>query len=119
MPFLTEPVLTQPGSGDIEFDVKPALNLVVGTTLMAAKLVLPAGFVHERHNHTEHESIGIVLSGHIRMVIGDAEPVDLRAGDTWHHPIGVHHSLVVLEEAQAVEVHTPLRPDLLRILATA
>lgn len=119
MPFLNDPVLTQPGSGDLVFDVKPQLNLIVGSTLMAAKLVLPTGFVHERHHHPEHESVGIVLSGHIRMVVGDAEPVDLRAGDTWHHPVGVPHSLVVIEEAQAVEVHTPLRPDLLKILASA
>ena len=115
-PFLTEPILTQPGSGELEFDVKPALNLIVGTNLMAGKLFLPRGFVHGRHNHTEHESIGIVVSGHLTMKIGDADPVELRAGDTWHHPIGVYHSLVVHEDTKAVEVHSPLREDLLRLL---
>lgn len=115
-PFLSEPILTQPGSGDLAFEVKPQLNLIVGTKLMAGKLFLPQGFVHERHNHTEHESIGIVVSGRLTMTIGDADPVELGPGDTWHHPVGVYHSLVVHEDTQAVEVHSPLRADLLALL---
>ena len=113
MAFLDNPVRLT-AAGGIDLVNPPLASLIKGAGLMAVKLVYEAGFFHPMHSHAEHESMGIVLTGHMRMVIG-GETVDLRAGDMWHHPVGVPHSAETLEYTEAVEIHTPLRPDLLAI----
>lgn len=117
-PFLTEPAVCLAQAGGVTITTPPRLNLVVGTGLMAVKLVLPRGFDHPWHNHPAHESMGVVVRGRVLMRIGDAEPVELGPGDTWHHPVGVHHSTHALEESWVVEMHSPLREDLLALAET-
>lgn len=46
------------------------------------------------HVH-EHDSVGYVLSGRVRMCIGGEEH-ELGPGDGFHHPAGVEHEMVVL-----------------------
>lgn len=117
--FLVDPVVTMKlPYGDEGSNVRSA-TIVPGTSMMAVKLALPAGFVHPWHNHPEHESMGTVISGRLRMVVGEGEPFELLPGDTWHHPIGVYHSNEALEDSEAVEIHSPLRPDLLAHLYAA
>lgn len=111
-PFLTEPAICLNTAGGVQIATPPRLNLIVGTQLMAVKLVLPAGFDHPWHNHPEHESMGVVVRGRVRMRIGDDDDIELGPGDVWHHPVGVYHSTHAPQEAWVVEMHSPLRPDL-------
>ena len=116
--FLGGAGITLRHSGGVDLVNPPTFRPIVGTQMVAVKLMLPEGFVHPRHNHPEHESIGTVVRGRLQMVIGE-ETVVLGPGDTWHHPIGVYHSVLALEATEAVETHSPLRHDLIELAAAA
>jgi len=88
--------------------------LVKGGQTMLVRLQLRAGFDQDGHRHDDHESIGYVLSGRVEMSIGDTTS-NLTAGSTWYHPRGVHHTCKVLEDAEILEFHAPLRPDVLAL----
>lgn len=96
-------VIAGEGSGEL---------LVRGAGTMLVRLQLQRGFDQNGHLHPEHESIGYVLSGRIRMQVGD-ETSELGPGGTWYHPRGVRHTCEVLEGAEILEFHAPLRPDVL------
>ena len=87
-----------------------------GTGVMLVHLNLDAGFDQNGHTHADNESIGYVVSGKVRMRVGDVTRV-LRAGDTWYHPRGIEHTSEILESAEILEFHAPLRPDLLELFA--
>jgi quercetin dioxygenase-like cupin family protein len=95
------------------------------TTIMAraegALLVLielKTGFVNSTdgsgHAHPQHESIGYVLSGRLRMRIGTEDHV-LEPGSSWFHPRGVPHFTEALEDTKALEFHVPVRQDILEL----
>ena len=86
--------------------------VILGANGMIVHLELKKGFLQPGHSHPEHESLGYVLSGRIRMVVGDSERI-LSPGESWRHPVGVHHVTEALEDSSALEVHVPLRPDIL------
>lgn len=96
-------VIAGEGSGEL---------LVLGAGTMLVRLQLRRGFDQDGHLHPDHESIGYVLSGRVRMQVGD-EVRELRPGATWYHPRGVRHTCEVLEDAEILEFHAPLRPDVL------
>lgn len=100
-----------PGGGEI-------VLAAVGEQVMATHLTLDPGYLMPGHSHPDHESIGFVLSGRIRMVVDGSEAI-LEAGDSWWHPRGMHHITEALEPSTAIEVHTPLRPDVLARLGLA
>jgi quercetin dioxygenase-like cupin family protein len=118
MSFLNDPIVTLTSAGGVDLQNAPRMSIQAGSNIMAVKLELPAGFLHPRHNHPEHESMGVVVTGHVRMVIDDADPVDLFPGDIWHHPVGVFHSTEAVVASEVVEMHGPLRADLLAHLPT-
>jgi quercetin dioxygenase-like cupin family protein len=66
------------------------------------------------HAHPQHESIGYVLSGRLRMRIGAEEHV-LVPGYSWFHPRGVPHLTEALEDTRALEFHVPIRNDILEL----
>ena len=80
--------------------------------LMATKdfVVLKAwrgkGLVDPPHKHDDHESVATLISGRMRMQIGD-ETFEVGPGDTWRHPPGVVHSSVALEECVQIEIKSP------------
>jgi quercetin dioxygenase-like cupin family protein len=100
-----------PGGGEVAL-------AALGAGVMATHLTLDPGYLQPGHSHAEHESIGFVLSGRIRMVVDDAEAI-LEAGDAWWHPRGRHHVTEALAPSTAIEIHTPLRPDVLERLGLA
>jgi len=116
--FLGGPGITLLNSGGVDLINPPKFRIIVGDHMVTMKLLFEKGFVHPRHNHPEHESIGVILKGRIEMVIGD-ETFILGPGDTWHHPVGVYHSVLALEDVEAIETHSPRREDLVRIAAEA
>jgi quercetin dioxygenase-like cupin family protein len=96
-------VIKGEGSGEL---------LVRGTGTMLVRLRLRAGFDQDGHLHPDNESIGYVLSGRIEMRVGETTN-ELGPGSTWYHPRGVQHTCRVLEDAEILEFHAPLRPDVL------
>ena len=88
--------------------------VTVGEGVMLVRLSLKAGFDQDGHLHPDHESIGYILSGRVEMQVGDTKQV-LGPGSTWYHPKGVRHTAKALEDAEALEFHAPLRPDVLAL----
>lgn len=86
--------------------------LVLGDGTMLVKLLLKEGFNQDGHDHPDHESIGYILSGRVRMQVGE-ETSELGPGATWYHPKGVRHTCLALEDAEILEFHAPRRPDVL------
>lgn len=95
------------------------------TTIMAqcegailVRIELRQGFVNSSdakgHVHPEHESLGYVLSGRLRMRIGTDEYL-LEPGSSWIHPKGIPHFTEALEDTSALEFHIPVRTDLLEL----
>ncbi|MFH2220492.1 MAG: cupin domain-containing protein [Pseudomonadota bacterium] len=75
------------------------------------EFLLEKGGVLPRHAHP-HEQTGYLVKGRIRLSIG-ADEYDVRPGDSWCVPGGVEHGAVVVEDAVAVEVFSPVRKDYL------
>ena len=89
--------------------------LATAESVMAVRLELEAGYLQPGHVHPNHESIGYVLSGRIRMTVG-GEAAILEPGDSWWHPRDVFHITEALEPSVAIEIHAPLREDVLERL---
>jgi quercetin dioxygenase-like cupin family protein len=68
--------------------------------------------VFPRHSHPE-EQLAYLVSGHIRVWVGDDEPFEARAGDSFVVRGGVEHQVVALEHSIALDIFTPYRKDFL------
>lgn len=86
-------------------------TLVYGTKTLMTEFLLEKGAVLPRHAHP-HEQTGYLVKGRILLSIGTDE-YDVRAGDSWCVPGGAEHGAVVMEDAIAVEVFSPVREDYL------
>lgn len=64
------------------------------------------GLIDALHQHDDHESIAMLLSGKLRLVIDGQEFIAV-AGDCWVHPRGVPHMSEALEDCVQVEVKSP------------
>ena len=84
--------------------------LITGERIQLTEFHVEKDYYHPLHNHPEHESIGYVISGRLRMCIGEEE-FTLGPGDAWHHGVGVFHWTRALEDTRAVEIHSPPRPE--------
>lgn len=86
----------------------PAVVRVLGegAALITLEVTMPAGQGSPPHTH-DHESVGYVVRGRVRMVIG-GEVSELAPGDGFLHPPGVEHQLAAVGgEAVWLEVKTP------------
>jgi len=59
-----------------------------------------------------NEQTGNILSGRVRVLTRDSES-ELDPGDSYAIPAGIEHSIVILEDAEALQVFSPLRADFL------
>ena len=66
------------------------------------------GLVDPVHQHDDHESVATLVSGKLKMWIGDEEFV-AGPGDVWRHPPGVPHYSEALEECVQIEIKSPAR----------
>ena len=58
--------------------------------------------------HTnDYDYVAYVLSGALRVFIGEANDVEVRAGDSFAVPAGVSYAFVVTETAKVVEAVAP------------
>ncbi|MDF1552390.1 MAG: cupin domain-containing protein [Deferrisomatales bacterium] len=82
-----------------------------GRNTLMAEFRLAAASRLPPHSHP-HEQAGYLVSGRMQLVIGDAV-FEATPGDSWCVPGGVEHRVVVLEDAVAVEVFSPVREEYL------
>jgi quercetin dioxygenase-like cupin family protein len=95
-------------------DVLPGVRrktLCYGRDTLMTEFRLAAGHELPRHEHP-HEQTGYLVSGRLSFTIGD-ETRDVGPGDSWCIGSHVVHGAVVLQDAVAVEVFSPLREDFL------
>jgi quercetin dioxygenase-like cupin family protein len=86
-------------------------TLCYGARTLMTEVALQQGSVLPLHSHP-HEQIGYLVTGHIRLRIGEQEH-DVKAGDSWCIPSGREHGAATLEDSIAVEVFSPVREDYL------
>ena len=86
-------------------------TLVYGDKTMATEFRLKKGSAVVRHSHP-HEQTGYLVSGRIRLVIGE-ESFEVEPGDSWCIPGQVEHFGEVLADSVALEVFSPIRDDYL------
>ena len=86
----------------------PAVVRVLGEGehMITLEVTMPANEGSPPHVH-DHESVGYVVRGHVRMTV-DGETYDLEPGDGFLHPAGSEHSLQALDGGAVwLEVKTP------------
>jgi quercetin dioxygenase-like cupin family protein len=99
-----QPILIVEGA---TFPNPPSIKVLMATEDMhCIKVYRKKGFVDPKHVHNDHSTIACLLSGRLRIHIGDethiAEP-----GDVWAHPQGVWHFSEALEDCVQIEVKAP------------
>jgi quercetin dioxygenase-like cupin family protein len=86
-------------------------TLVYGEKTLMTEFLLTGGHTLPEHAHP-YEQTGYLVSGHIRLKIGD-ETFDTHAGDSWCICVNVAHGAQIMEDSVAVEVFSPVRQDYL------
>lgn len=84
-------------------------TLVHGHKTLMTEFRLTKGSVLPMHQHP-HEQTGYLVSGRIRLYIGD-QAHDCGSGDSWCIDSETAHGADILEDAVAVEVFSPVRKD--------
>ena len=93
---------------------EPGLTRIVGAhneKLFLAEHRMEKGWTGAAHSHP-HEQIAYVVSGHLRVRVGD-ETFELGAGDSFVVAGGVEHQAWALEASVVIDVFTPSREDYL------
>lgn len=88
-----------------EIWVKP---MIAGSEMMLMEVHRKKGLKDPKHVHPDHESICYLVSGKMRVVIGDREFI-AEPGATWVHPAGVEHYHETLEDSVQLEIKSPPR----------
>lgn len=86
-------------------------TLVYGKKTSMSEFQLQKGSQLPNHAHP-HEQTGYLVSGHMRLVIGD-ESYEVLPGDSWCIPGDMPHSAEILADCVAIEVFSPVREDYL------
>ena len=85
--------------------IKPML---VGENMVLIESFREKGQVDPLHVHDDHEAVGYLVKGKLRLFIGGKEFI-ATPGTCWLHPAGVEHGGVALEDVVQVEVKSPPR----------
>ncbi len=85
--------------------------LAWGAQSILVRFDLQQGSAIPSHHHP-HEQTGMLVSGRLRLTIGD-DTVEAGAGASWSIPGDVPHAAEALSDCVAVELFTPLREDYL------
>jgi quercetin dioxygenase-like cupin family protein len=80
-----------------------------GDRMMLCEVSMERDAVVPMHTHP-HEQTGYLVSGRIRMQVGD-ETRELNPGDCWQVPSEVSHEAVALEPSVLVDVFSPPRDE--------
>lgn len=93
-------------------EVLPGIRMkttVHGDRTLMTEFVMKKGSSLPEHDHP-HEQTGYLISGHIRLSIGN-ETFEVNAGDSWNIPGNVPHRAMVIEDSVAIEVFSPCREE--------
>ena len=97
---------------DVEVDHLNSLvgrQLIVGTNVMVARLLLKTGAKVPLHSH-HNEQVSYILDGALRFVIDDRE-ITVSAGEVLCIPPHMPHEAIALEDTVAVDIFNPPRQD--------
>ena len=91
-------------------------QLVNGKDMQFARAVFPPGSEYEMHRHP-HEQFSVLLSGRIRLVVGD-EIREIGPGEVWYVPSDVVHGGQILGDEPAIflDVYSPATPWIIDVL---
>ena len=84
-------------------------RVINGEKITLGKMWFGKGGVVPEHHH-ENEQFTTVTRGSMEFDVGGKKLV-LKAGDVLHIPPNVPHSVVALEDCEAVDIFTPVRED--------
>lgn len=83
---------------------------VTGERLLVARVHLAKGCVVPVHQH-DSEQVAVLISGRVRWTLGhDGVEEEATAGSVLVLPGGFPHGLVVLEDAVAIDILSPIGP---------
>lgn len=82
--------------------------LIAGDHMTLLEIQYPPEAGAPPHVH-QHETLCYVVSGKVRVTVGEDEYV-LEAGDTCIHPLGVPHGIRGIEHATVLEIKSPAQP---------
>ena len=80
--------------------------LMVTDDFVVLKAWRKKGLIDPVHRHDDHVSVATLLSGRLRMRIGDDEFV-AEPGAVWRHDPGVVHYSEALEDCVQIEIKSP------------
>ncbi len=80
--------------------------LMVVPEFHALKVYFTQGSIIPKHRHETHTSVCVLLSGKLKLFIGD-EVFIADPGDVWQHPRGVLHWHEALEDSHKIEIKSP------------
>ena len=86
-------------------------TLVYGDKTLIAEFHLEKGAQIPVHSHP-HEQTGYLISGRIRLSIGE-DTFEAEPGDSWCIPGDVVHRAEFIKDSVAIEVFSPVREDYL------
>ena len=92
-------------------------TLVHGESTLMTEFQLSKGSILPAHSHP-YEQTGYLISGSIRLFIGDRS-FDMKPGDSWCIPAGGSHRADIHEDSVALEVFSPPRGDYMKYLNNA
>jgi len=87
--------------GDVEVRV-----LQVSDAFLVLEVKRSKGLIDPMHKHDDHETTGYLISGKMRVIIGDEEFI-AGPGTSWIHPPGVYHYSEALEDCLQIEIKSP------------
>ncbi len=83
-------------------------KLLVGEQILLLHVFRRKGLVDPVHKHMDHESMGYLIKGRLRLIIGGKEFI-AEPGTSWVHPAGVDHFSEALEDCEQLEIKSPPR----------
>lgn len=83
-------------------------KLLVGDEILLLHVFRKKGLLDPVHKHMDHESMGYLISGRLRLIIGGKEFI-AEPGTAWLHPVDVEHFSEALEDCEQIEIKSPPR----------
>ena len=94
-----------------QLDEKVERRMIVGKKQMLVHWEFKKGALAARHSHP-HEQVVMVVSGRLRLAVGDDESV-VTPGDIVVIPPDVPHEAEALEDSVVIDIFSPPREDFL------
>ena len=91
-----------PGAKDLLI-MKP---LLVTENVVVLHSIRKKGMKDPQHQHDDHDTVCTLVSGRMRVHVGD-ETFEAHSGATWRHKPGVKHYSETLEDSVVLEIKTP------------